>query len=397
LSKIFITIIFAFFYIYTGIGASISTISSSYLKHYLIYFALFSILMYVLFSPVSFFNKTDKEKIEVYLVNWVDRYANITIAVFIILNIIPLIHPEFRLWNIFNPPPPDLIAQIKEISMAQDRTVIGQITFYLTLLITPFFYISLYKLRHKPFKLFFCLFLPIYLNYCATSYVARSTLFPAVLIYLITVYLYNYRARKILIPAVVILIPALFHFSARYVQLRLGVSEPSVSLAGSLESFVSIETSFSTKFDAVLLSDQRVDLKNYFLWIITMPLPGFMKGFFTPPLLNIEISEILLGIFRNEPGFYVELPNIVTESVYVFDSLFWVQAFFISFMIFIIYRLSLFSKQFSVFLLYNAFYLGYNLHRGGLGAVLPQFAGGYLLFYLFILYIILKLVRGKFN
>lgn len=392
---IYITIIYVFFYFYTTIGASIQNVSKLYFQYYLIYFIIFVISLLVLIKPKRF-RKVVDEKINNYFNNFINKYSKRIVFLYLFLSILTLVIPEFKLLNLINPPSPNLMLQLTNIQTNEmSSSFILKIIFYFKILISPFFYISLYKYRNKPLLLFLIIFSPLYFSYCENEYIARSSMFPPLIIYTITLLKYNSKLRFKIILSSLLGIPLLIYFSAFFMQLRVGYGLIDISILDSFKTFINIETTFALNFDKILQSHMRVNIVNFSLWILTLPLPSFLKGFFSAPHINIEMSEIVLGISQYSKTFYVELSNIVSESVYIFGDFFWLQPIFISILISFLYKISKYSDSFFIFLLYNAMFLGYNLHRGGIGAALPQIMGGYLLFYIFLIYLKFKFKKTK--
>ena len=105
------------------------------------------------------------------LTKLIDKYGTTIILFFLILKLSTLIYPQFLLYRLIDPPAPDLSSVFAERFETQESTFFESISYYLLSLLSPFFFLSLYKFRYKPWKLFSLLIIIPYIDYCRVGYI----------------------------------------------------------------------------------------------------------------------------------------------------------------------------------------------------------------------------------
>jgi hypothetical protein len=137
-------------------------------------------------------------------------------------------------------------------------------------------------------------------------------------------------------------------------------------------------------------SGARMDLSRYLAWVFTLPLPGFLKGNLDVALINYELSEVVLSRSIGSREWYVVLPGLLAESIYIYGLwFFWIHAFFIGFMLSFFCRMSEGSPYLGVMFLFIVVMFMYNINRAGIAGVLPVLVNGFMLFYIVSLFLIL--------
>ena len=169
-----------------------------------------------------------------------------------------------------------------------------------------------------------------------------------------------------------------------YESYRLG-AELNVNYSlDAVYSLIYKETDYGKHYDFCVSHFSLRYLKDYFIWLITLPLPSvFFKFKSTLVLVNTEFSELMIGIKSTEPGYYVLLPSILGEALFVFGpSLYWFHGFFLGGFINKFCTCLEKNAELSVLQMYFAaqFLL---MGRGGSGSVLPQ-AINVMVFYLIV-------------
>lgn len=107
-------------------------------------------------------------------------------------------------------------------------------------------------------------------------------------------------------------------------------------------------------------------ITDYILWIILLPLPGFLKFGYGDPQINLKFTELVTGMSPSDMGFSICLPGLVGESIFIFgDYLFPIHAII---MAYIISKLANYLKNYSAYR-YLFFYVmlvfSYYINRGG--------------------------------
>lgn len=316
------------------------------------------------------------------------RMALVVIIGYVLASLVPLLIPSFRLGLIFSPPLPDLVASFEGRSNYIDAPFLVRLASFLKSFFTPFFYISLYYFRRNLLFICFVLVSVFYLEYLDTAYKSRGQI--VVLVFPLLVYLWIYFPQRRFFMGVlaILIIPLVFVAFSFYELFRLGadVSWEEYSLSQSISDIVDAETRFPIDVGvSIIESDSRVDLYSYLSWIFTLPIPKFLFGEFSGARINTEISEIFFGLSPGEKGFYIVLPGLIAESVYIYGVFFfWIHALFIGGVLAFLAKLFR-SNDFFVFVAAHfCIIVAYNGNRAGVASFLPQIVNQ-----LFLIYVIL--------
>ncbi len=128
-------------------------------------------------------------------------------------------------------------------------------------------------------------------------------------------------------------------------------------------------------------------MTQYFLWIITLPLPRFIFPSKPTVQLNFEIAEILGGILPGESGFTVILSGPIAEGIYIFGShLFWLHALVIGSLAAIAVRVSSDNRRCVFVYAYFLYAFSYVFARAGAGGLMPIVVNQFLSYYGLYLY-----------
>lgn len=327
-----------------------------------------------------------------------DRRVNfIIISSYLLLSIAPLFYPEFRIIQLFNPPTPDLAKAFGMRFEEVNNGVFIGLALLMKQLITPFFYISLYNSSRRILIPFLVLSVVFYIEYVVSGYKSRGQLivhyFP-----LLFYYWCSYpRRRMSLVFLGVSSLPFMmlaFHFYENY-RLDSSVSFGAFDVVTSIDHILRSETGF-VEFVGLPLMDSgaRVDFVAYIKWIFTLPFPKFIIGEVSGARINTEISEIILGLERGSRGFYIVLPGLISEAVYIYGPyLYWVHALTLGFLFSFLIRIFRGNKEFTFLIGYAIGLAIYNLNRGGVASFLPQVINQFFLMYVILLFYMLGIIR----
>lgn len=105
--------------------------------------------------------------------------------------------------------------------------------------------------------------------------------------------------------------------------------------------------------------------------------------------INDIISTYILGTSRGDRGFYIVLPGLIGESIFLFGkSFFWLHGLFLGLVSSFVLKLFVYIRS-SVFLqTYFVFLITYQLNRGGVASFLPIVVNQFILFYI-VLFIVI--------
>ena len=389
IEKIYTSIIFWGLYFYGGIGAAATTVETVYTFYFLIFllaFVFFYRLRYIFSNAVKnslhkFYEDDGK--------TFFDANFSTTLFIWVYLFIcfFSLLYPTFKVENLIDPPAPDVLsALLSSIDKSiENSDIILKLMFYARLLFLPLYYLSLHKFSAKPILLFVLIFLPLYFDYCSSSYVGRGMILMDVALWILVVYKFNKKIRKTLIISTVIVTPVLLAFFYTYSIARLGGSA-DISLNGDVVSkLFYTEINFPESFNTVVESGKHINFANFLIWIFTLPFPKFIFGsLLNVPIINFDLSEIVLNLDRNDPNFWVKLTGYVTESWYIFGKyFFWIEALMVAWIAKTIFYFLRRIKGSEVLIFFVAIQFGFMFSRAGLGAVLPLFTNGFLAIYFY--------------
>lgn len=386
-----------FFFIYNGFGMSYEKgVADQYHIYYIVFLITFS-FSYLFFLKLFFkeFRYAFLGSIKTIRKFGRDKYlSSFIIFIFIFFQLLQLIIPEFKLHLLLNPPAPDILAEFlgRLNSPSPSGKLIGNVSF----LLYPFYLLTLYKFRKNiPFFLFI-VFFPFYIQYCKNSYLSRGEMMAAAAIIISIQWFYNTWIRKYLAILLLFLLPILPVLLWQYQTYRGGgggVSEISATDAGY--GLLFIETSFPVYSKKVIDSEKHIDLKKYFIWVFTLPVPKAIFGKIEAPSAGMEMSEILLNKKQGDKGFFALLAGLLTESIYMYGKTFYfIHAIFIACIFAIIARLTERDPILFCILIVMTIHLSYRLNRTGLGPVLSTIINLFLTFYFII---ILGYLRKRFK
>lgn len=307
------------------------------------------------------------------------------------MSVSTLVYPENKLLNLISPPKPDVIAMLIERYQEDGPDTFTQIINLTKQILYPFFIFSLYKYRSQILKLSIIVVGTYYIQYCQNSYLGRGSMLEAALIILAFSYFYVPKIRKPLLISIIVLLPTIIIFLVQYSLTRIGGTVSDVGFAESFETLIRQESGYPLHFDNIMDMESKYRL-NFLVWLFTIPLPGFFR-FGIDANFNVLFSEELLHINRESNGFYILLPGIVGESVFLMGKyLFWLNGLFYGWLMGITYRILARYPQLFGILVIAAIDFGYVTNRGGLSSGLP-----FILKVLVYFYLILLLIKKESN
>lgn len=375
---------------YSGIGASDSEVPFVYIVYYFIFFMAVIIGFHLgraIFLPLS--RSIGRKAPEAlgsmsHGISW-----HVVIAIYVLLSLIPLVWPEFRLHHLLMPPKPDLRAAFYR-RFTEEPDAVLRLIGYIKLLMTPFFYLALYRWRFHLGKIFVLLVFLMYIDYVTNAYIGRGDVLINLGLLILGIWILKPKYRRWIIVTGIILMPFFFYALYWYGLIRIGGTVGEVSFGKAIISILTSELSFPRKVGMpVIEAGSKVNFTDYLIWIITLPLPKLLIGPIEGARINYEISELILGLPVGSPGWYVVLPGIVAESFYIFGpQLFWLHGLFFGIMAAFFARVVERVPQFLFLYLYIVIQFFYVLNRGGIAALLPHIINEFLLFYLYLFTIV---------
>lgn len=376
------------FFFYSGAGMAYPEVPRAYLFYYFGFFIVFAFVFW-LFSAV-FVSAGEPAG------NFLDRalqhidshpFWAAVIWLYLLLHLVPLLYPEFRLQQLISPPSPDLIAAlIRRFEPDETNTLLKLVT-YLRLSLEPFFYIALYRYRKELQRILLILILLNYIRHIDAGYIGRGYVIMDLAIVGIYIWMTYPRRRSLLLAAVAALLPLLFMGVYIYGAVRIGGTVAAVNPIDAITQELEVETNFFRSVGLPLLeSGARADMAAYLKWLFTLPIPKLITGELDVARINYEIAQIILGLNPGTRGWYVALSGLLAESMYIFGPFyFWIHALCLAFLAAFLGRLLERTPQLEFLRIYVVLLFAYVLNRAGVSALLPLLINNFLVFYIFVL------------
>lgn len=385
-------------FIYNGVGAAYAEVPGNYLIYYFGFILALACSFFFFTATFAGLSRHSGRVLNQALSD-IDRQRgwDIIIWAFLFLHFIPLLYPEFRLYEFFNPTPPDLKASFLKRFQVQEVNVFLKITDYVRTLMTPFFFIALYKHRRQIIKVVLVLLFLLYIQYVDKSYIDRSAVGMTALLIFISLWVIRPDYRKRLVVIGIALGPLVIAASYFYGIIRIGGGTHDFNFWQAVWEMIYQETGFPIRVGMPIIeSGQRVDLSSYFRWILTLPIPKILTGDIAGARINYEISEVILGTSMGGRDWYVVLPGAVAESVYIYGrSFFWLHGVFIGFLGAVVVRLVERAPQLLFLQAHLVLLFFYVLNRAGIAALLPDIVNHFILFYGFIFFLVFNPLHKK--
>jgi hypothetical protein len=388
--KIFFTCNMVGLFFYCGIGYGYAdVVPSQYIYYYAVFIGVYcsAFILGLWAIPRSARRGTRSEGDANPVWPLVVRSAPLIFGAYLGLIAISLVYPEIVLHRLWAPPFPSVFEWWNE-GLGRTLTEWEMVEQSVQALVFPLFLIALFRVRGSMLGTVALIVLPFYLEYCSTGYTGRSTLLAVLALVFVPLWLEYpaYRRRVALILATVspLVLATMYVWSASREGQLVGIDVPIWQMMVEL---LAGETSFPTYSEKILEFGQGVDLTQYFLWIVTLPIPRFIMPSKPTVQLNFEIAEVLGGVLPGEAGFTVLLPGPISESVYIFGhGFFWLHALIIGSLAAVAVRVSLDDRRCVFVYAYFLYAFSYVFARAGAGGLMPIMVNQFLSYYILYVY-----------
>lgn len=387
-----------FLWVYAGVGYGWDDCPQNYIWPYIIYMITLSFTCCIT-SRKSIYKNTSIIKDEK-LTGILQKYGKPVIFVYIFICLMELAFTA-RIENLIHPPQADLLSQMNEITDGGSTKggLFGALIYYIKNIIYVFYLVSLYIYKDKIIKFAFVLFVPLYITFAQSGYIGRGQIMMAAIIFYIIVFLRYPKQRNKIIVGTLSIVPLVMVFLFWYSMYRMGrdFDLGNINISDIMVSLTYSETCYPSHYADLCKWNYDSSLtKSYMTWLINLPLPGFFKlgsGDFS---FNVIFSEKLLGGVRGMEGFYVKLPGIVNESIFLFGpTMNFVHAIILGVIFSKAYKLIRYDFEL-ILLIHLGFSVAYQLGRAGTSAsgVYPFYFKHFLI-YLIIRFVIITMVKSK--
>lgn len=401
-SKLYLVVFTFFFYFYNGIGLAYIEISNMLRIYYFIFYIFFSsgfVLFYRLKIPSYQKMQFKFENIRFESEKMIKTFAYI----YMFLIFFALIYPANIIGRLISPPVPDLIGNLNDYKPTEaSNALITKLLFYVQILFFPFFFLYFDFLKKRRKIILFLILTTIlnYFIYVKSAYISRSE----ILVYLQMGFLvYFLQKQKISTRSVMVMLVPLTMivvFFAAYQELRLGNdSEISNGISQVLTKAVETEISFPRDvMQKIIDNKMTISFTSFLAWLFTLPIPKILLPNVIVFELNKNISEQLLGISADNQYFFILLPGLLGESIYIYGKyFFFIQAIFCGALFSFVLRLFKHNTKYYFFQAYLMVLMSYMTCRGGVVSSLPILINGNLLVILFFIFLNRITLKSKKN
>jgi hypothetical protein len=392
IEKLFLSGTVAGLLLHCGIGAALEPVHWDYVACYCVFLATYGLsFVWILGKTrrMSFRHPDAYRRIEVFAKDSGLRW--LALVAYCVCCLVPLLYPQFRLSLLWNPPLPD-VTKVANFGLPLEELPLLRLNRYALQMVWPFYLIALYAFRKRLIVLALCTIGPVYCAYCSAGYVGRGDFLVCGLFFAGMIWFHRpqFRGRLVVLSGVALLI-ALPLFES-YGRLRAG-DQPATSESASerIQSVLLVEAAFPRSWERVVSSGRNADLGEYFKWMLTLPIPKLLTGDISGARINFELNEIVSGVAAGSQNFYVVLTGPVSESVYIYGpAFFWVHAAFIGVLSGLLCMLVGRSRVLLAVGVQLALLIAYGFSRGGVAAVLPTIANGYLSLWMLLVVLLLR-------
>lgn len=381
--KLYVIPFIIFFFAYSGAGVAWDGCEKEYLWYYSLWIIFFSITLSIVLGRKKEDSIEGRESVTT---SFVIRNADFFIYLYILIALVSLAFSG-NLSNLISPPPPDLSGVMDQVASGKGE---GGLLYYLKHIVFVFYFVSLYKYRNHLFKLFLFMFLPFYITYANTAYMARSTIMAYLIIYFIAIYYYNPHIRKKIRLFLFIGLPFIIIGLSFYTFIRLG-RDVDISAGDSIKLLAYQETHFPNHY--TLMKNLPFDwslFKDYWEWLFTLPLPGFLKDPSKDFFFNAIFTERIYGRMRGTAEFSVSLPGVVGEGIFIFGRYFLVlHAIVLGLFVGTTYRIVKSKYEFFMFL-YCSIFSASLIARAGTVSGYPMYLKSLLIYEIIVYWVARK-------
>ncbi len=367
--KVWYALVAFFIFIYSGVGGAIEEVKSEYVFYYAIYIVTLSLTLY-------FFNKKrnkeknriEQEKTDYIVERFIDNNGAFFIILYFFLLLLDLVYPTFRLDLLISPPSPSLEdLHYNNFVVGNTKDGVSQLIYLLQQFVSPFFYLSLYKYR-KNYKIILILLLfPVYIDLCNRGIIGRGeSMIPFIIVFISSLEKLKPKNRKRLIIVSAGAIPFVCYAAVQFSFIRVGAGTVNISLTDSVQMIFGQEVAYPLHFNEYIGRGQAVSILDYILWIVLLPVPGFLKFGYGDPQINLMFTQMITGMDPTQMGFSICLPGLVGESIIVFGPLlFPVHAIIVGIIISVLIKYLSKCKSYEYLFYFATIIFSYSICRGG--------------------------------
>lgn len=367
-------------FFYSGYGIAYNSVDNRFLLHYSIYIICLNLPIILLsrlnvnhnhFSGYDYFLMSNRS-----FLRW-------CVLFYILTLFIPLIYPQFKLFDIFKNIG-GVTEGIFEKRMMYKSNALINIVDALRMFLAPLFFsfLTIYQLNKPKSKIPLSIFLlTVLFQYMRYLYMSRYQMVIYIVFILIMTFSINgftvkINKKHIILIGVILIsfLPLLYMF----MFFRIGgTSETNVSFGEMVSFLLDSETYYPIYYDDILLKLEKFDASalRFFLWILFLPIPSFI--FPDKPKISYDtFTYVITGRRYGEEYYSSILPSALGESFLYFNTdFFWVHAIVIGIVSASVF---MYMEKHKTLLHYSLYYILFSLvfGRGGSASYVPPVING---------------------
>lgn len=362
-------------FFYSGFGIAYDVVDNKYVIYYVVFLAFFCI-PFLRCRGVQ--KNRELSNLDTYLLSHFSFLESISIL-YIVLLFIPLIYPEFKLFN------PLLFRDEYWDTIANYRTnPIISLVDTIAVFIRPFFfaYLVVYLLKKPDGKMHLILFgVMVLFSFMRLHYLGRNSILTYLVEFLLLAFCvkqFDVIIKKKHILSVIVIVLTMIPFLYAYQFTRNGNDVAELGFIKTAQQLISSEFSYPIYYDRII---NNLELREqtpwmFILYVVFLPIPSVLWA--GKPTLRIadSFTHAMFGLSRGDIGFFIALPSVMGESFQYFGpDFFWIFALISGTMIAVITRYLL-KHQIMTFYLFYLVIQALTYGRGGTTALLPTLVNG---------------------
>lgn len=312
-------------FVYSGIGMSLFYIEnlSAYIVQFELFTWMFMILMILFsYSRIKFKNISNSMR----KLNMSKNLLIFLVCLYFLTYLFPFIYPNFKLWDIFNINVALTNFRVPSFSKRlenKENFLLVLISSQLRLLLQPFFYIFLYRIRKNTLCFLTFYIIPIYLSFVNSWYISRNEILVHI-IFIISYFIIEKKLnKKKLVIIVIILIPLVINLFYKMIFIRVGLDYNELSLIESVKRLVEEETNYVLHYNLLAINSDRVTVFQFIVYLLLLPIPNFFINkiiMYNPPEIARILTNLITGLNYGDKNYYLLLPSVLGEGIMIFDE-----------------------------------------------------------------------------
>lgn len=321
------------FFIYSGYGITGINVE----KTFILFFVIF---LLVTDSAFTFFSKrfsrTSKTS-NVSILKETTEISNYLLGVltflFFVTLILPLIVPQFRMIELFQPPISNSKLIFEKRRMSNENTIL-YLAKTIQILLLPFFLILIQRLANKGknFKWILAFILFVYLKFHEFSYLSRNEIVGYAALFFATLFLSKnlkkFRGAFLFITLIIALVS--IPFFVNYQITRIGGNVTKYGYIDYINVLLSSEGYYPFYYEKIINYGISVSPAMYFLWMIFLVVPNKILPIKPTIAINDMFTQRVTGLRYGDYLYSIQLPSILGESFILFGkAFFWLHGIFL--------------------------------------------------------------------